>query len=270
MHYYILLILFFLSLSLKAQNYLDSLRNSNLVCYLDSSKLAALGVNEIKIYTFLDEDEKRKLPTNKDIRSKVTHFKYSTPGKVKEIIRNYTGLDSTGTNPLASTGETDEILINGIIYYYNPDGKIGSTLSYGAGVNPNSGYIYDHEGQLVMIRYYYNRVMSKFSESAGRTIFDYYPQNGKIKYKIKLDNNGSVENAEYFIYDNVWNLLGIANMPGGTEIKPYKPYLEIGKVAPWQFTINGIPATNYLLNKKQGCNTVLIEAAPWQYYLIKF
>jgi len=270
MRYYFLLLFLFLSPFSKAQNYLDSLKNLLTVCYLDSAKLAGLGVNEIKIYTFLDEAEKRKLPTNKDIRSKVTHFKYSAPGKIKEIIRNYTGLDSTGVNPLAATGEKDEILINGMVYYYNPDGKIGSTLSYGAGVNPNSGYIYDHEGQLVMIRYYFNRVMSKFSESAGRTIYDYYPQNGKIKYRIKLDNNGSIENAEYFIYDNVWNLSGVANSPGSTEVKPYKPYIELGKIAPWQFTINGIPAPNFLHNKKSKCTTILLESAPGQFYLIKF
>jgi hypothetical protein len=266
MRFYIFCILFVLSLPVKAQNYLDSLVNSRGVCYLSLAQLGTFGVKEIKIYTFLTPDDIVRLPLKKEIRSKAILYKYDIPGRLKEEVKSYTGLDSIGVNRI---GEKEDVLINGMIYYYNTEGKISSTLSYGAGVNPNSEYIYDHEGQLVMIRYYFEKVMHRFSESAGRTIYDYYPQNGKIKYKIKLNNNGVIEKSEYFIYDNVWDLKGISNSPEtNSGIHPYKPYVELGKVAPWQISVNNIPMNNFLYNNKiKNCNFVLIQVASEDYYL---
>ena len=255
-----------------SQNYLDSLKSLKSVCFLGTSTFDSLKIKEIKIYTFLTKEELKRIPSNKEVSSKVLVYKYDPPGRIKEVIKNYSGLDSTGLNKLKNNNKEEELLIHGMVYYYNGDGKISSTLSYGAGVNPNSGYIYDHEGKLVMIRYYFDKVMHKYSESAGRTILDYYPQNGKVKYRIKLDNKGAVEKSEFFIYDNYWNLKGIASSAeAGSALMPYKPYMELGGIAPWQIMINNIPVNNFLFNiNRKSCTSVLMEVAPDEYYFFKF
>ncbi|MGI8893054.1 MAG: hypothetical protein ACR2GN_06300 [Bacteroidia bacterium] len=268
MRIYFLLFFFIVSLHTNAQNYLDSLINSRGVCYLSLVDLGKMGIKELKIYTFLSEEEIRRLPSKKDLKSKVLVYKFDTTGRLKEVVKNYSGVDSIGVNRLAATGDKDDVLINGMIYYYDKEGKITSTLSYGAGVNPNSGYIYDHEGQLVMIRYYFDKVMHKYSESAGRTIFDYYPQNGRIKYKIKLNNHGAIESADYYIYDNIWNLKGVSNSPEpDSPYRPYAHYATLGYILLWQVTINNIPVNNFLFNNKIGnCVHLIIQATPDEYY----
>ena len=264
MRLFILLCLLFIFYSLPAQNYLDSLKNLSSVCFLNQHDFDALGINEIKIYTFLSPEEIKRVPVSKKINSKVLIFKYQPPGRIKEQVKNYSGLDSAGVNQIANN---EDVLINGMVYYYDSKGNITSTLSYGANVTPNSGYIYDHENQLVMIRYYFDKVMHKYSESAGRTIFDYYPQNGKIKYRIKLDNKGAIEKAEYFIYDKGWNLLGISSTPDSQKMMPYKPYTDLGKIDTWRITINNVPVDNFLYNKnRKQCKSVLMETAPGDYY----
>ena len=256
----------------NAQNYLDSLLSTKGVCFISYADLTRLGVKEIKIHSFLSEGEIKRLPSTKEIKSKALSYKYFPPGQIKEVIKNYTGLDSLGINQMHAKGDYEDVLINGMIYYYNPNGSIASTLSYGAAVSPNSGYIYDHEQQLVMIRYYYDKVMHRFSESAGRTIFDYYPENGKLKYKIKLDNNGVIDKAEYFIYDNSWNLMGITESPEAiATLKPYKPYTDLGKILPWQISINNIPVDNFLFNNKiTKCIAVLIQVTGSDFYLFRY
>ncbi len=254
-----------------AQNYLLERMENPAVFTMTLGTLDSLNVREIKVYQWMTNREIASFPFKQGVHSKVSVYKYDGQGHLKEQTNSYSGIDSTGRNHITenSPGAVSEFLSNGTVYYYNKEFKITGTLSYGMNVKPNSGYIYDHEGQLVMIRYYYDKVIYQFSESAGRTIFDYYPQRGKLRYKMKLDEKGQVEEQQFYFYDNYWDLVGVSDSYDRYKVLPYQPYVYLGQLRYHQVTIDGTPLITFMAQNTQSIyRSVLIQTSPEDWVLL--
>ncbi len=269
MRFYITLLFLFFNCVSHAQNKLDSLINHPFIEYISLKKADSLGIKEIRWYSYLDKDDRARFSHERAIYSRVNTYKFKQ-GKLIEQSKNFSSKDSFGVDHATEAGlENGDRNINGVKYYYDKEGRLLYTSSYGVGLYPNRAFVYDREGLLVMVQYFYDRVTDKFAASSGKSVYDYYPDNGRLKYMLRLDENGKILNTEYYRYDKQNKLIGISQVEDGV-IKPYAPYRNAGKIKPFQVEIDKLPCDVFLWSKMGSWkDSILLQIEEEEYILFE-
>jgi len=216
------------------------------VSFISKDDFLKYSIREIKIYHYLSDDEKQRLPVTENIYSKLGIYVYDEKGNLTSVNYYLSGVDSAGTDHLPENRK--KWLINGKNITYDKHFRKQKLRTFGAGIESDADYYYDEKGKLQMVQLLKKSGNSVTASLAGRVLYDYFPGSGLLKYKVEL-NEFSQPVKNYFYIYNDFKLQGVSAEPEGIELMTYSPYKDLGNINAHTIYIDDLRIERFMMLK---------------------